>query len=384
MKGRAGIILVLLLALFSLSGLGADATLGYFANVVDLTPGCFPQGMKLETNPIEGIDWPKKHIKALYGMLRLADARYPVMIDRYDDSFDLYVDGERSGDFQRVEWDRVLSDGTSLTSVSFVIQYSDEETASYQAFLMWSESTPTVITYCRDSYRAGEITLGDQVYRLALFDEDTDARYDDLDQGMFVIDVDGDGELLMTSDSHELFSLDEPFNIAGNVYEVAAVSEDGSRIEIVESDADVPPRYPLLDGFAAPPFEGVDTTGELISLESLRGEIIVLDFWASWCSPCIYELPTLKRIDDEFSSEGVHVIGINLDRSKDMFTAAVEGHEIGYDQIYDSDRGAIGDLYRIEGIPMIYVIDREGMIIARGLRGENLIAAIQNLIDREE
>ena len=384
MKGRAGISLALLLALFSLSGLSADATLGYFANVADLTPGCFPQGMKLETKPIEGIDWPKEHTETLYGMLRLADARYPVMIDRYDDSFDLYVDGDRSGDFQRVEWDRVLSDGTSLASVSFVIQYSDEQAASYQAFLMWAESTPTVITYCRDSYRAGEIQLGDQVYRLALFDEDTDARYDDLDQGMFVIDVDGDGELLMTSDSHELFSLDEPFNIAGNVYEVVAVSEDGSRIEIVESDADVPPRYPLLDGFAAPPFEGVDATGEPISLESLRGEIIVLDFWASWCSPCIYELPTLKSIDDEFSSEGVRVIGINLDRSENTFTAAVEGHEIGYDQIYDSDRGPIGDLYRIEGIPMTYVIDREGLIVARGLRGENLVAAIQDLIDREE
>ena len=384
MRVRISTILLILVALFSLSGISTEATLGYFTSITDLTPGCFPQGIKLESEPIDGIDWPKAHEGSLYGMLRLAGAGYPVMIDRYDDAFDLYVDGDLTGDFERFAWERVLVDGTSLTSVSFSIHYSDEQTVSYQVFLMWSQLTPSVMTYCRDCYRAGEIQLGEITYQLVLFDEDTDARYDDLDQGAFVIDADGDGHLLMTSDSHEIFSLAEPFNLAGTVYEVASVSEDGSWIDIVESDADVEPRFPLLDGFPAPPFAGVDATGESLSLESLRGEIIVLDFWASWCSPCIYELPTMKNIVDAFSDDGVHVIGINLDRSESTFTAALETHDIGYDQIYDSDRGPIADLYRIEGIPMIYVIDREGVIAARGLRGEALIAAIQALIDREE
>ena len=377
-------LMVLLLGLFSLSGASAETTLGYFTNITDLSSGCYPQGLKLNAEPIEGIDWPKAHEEALFGVVHLGDESHPVMIDRHDDGFDLYVDSERTGVLQTFAWDRVLADGTSLVSIPFVVQYPDEQTASYQAFLMWSGFTPTVLTFCRDSYRAGEIQLGEATYALVVFDEDTDARYDDLDDGTLIIDSDGDGQLLMTSDSHEVFSLAEPFNLNGTVYEAAAVAEDGSWIEIVESDADVEPRYPLLDGFPSPVFEGIDAFGESLSSESLRGDIIVLDFWASWCSPCIYELPTLESIVEAFSAQGVRVVGVNLDRTESAFQSALETYEISYDQIYDSDRGPIGDLYRIAGIPMTYVIDRDGIIAARGLRGEALIAAIQDLIDREE
>ena len=384
MTSRVSIWLVFFLGLFSLSGASVETTLGYFTSITDLTAGCYPQGLNLESEPIEGVEWPEANDQALFGMLPLGDASYPLMIDRHDDGFDLYVDSELTGELQVFEWDRVLSDGTSLASIPFVVQYEDQQTASYQAFLMWSGFTPTRLTYCRDSYRAGVIQLGDVTYLLALFDENTDARYDDFADGLLIIDSDGDGRLLMTSDSHEVFSLAEPFNLKGIVYEVAAVAEDGSWIEIVESDAYVEPRYPLFDGYPAPVFEGADVLGELLSSESLRGEIIVLDFWASWCSPCIYELPTLESIVTKYAAQGVRVIGINLDRSESAFRSALETYEISYDQIYDSDRGPIGDLYRIEGIPMTYIIDREGVIAARGLRGEALVAAIQELLDREE
>jgi thiol-disulfide isomerase/thioredoxin len=384
MRLRMLVWLVLLLCLFSLSGASAETALAYFTNITDLTSSCYPQGLKLESEPIEGFNWPNAHEQALFGVIRLGDRSHPVMIDRHDDGFDLYVDGDLTGELQPHAWDRVLADGTSLASVSFVVRYPDEQTASYQAFLMWSGFTPTVLAFCRDSYRAGEIQLGEATYQLVMFDENTDARYDDLDNGTLVIDSDSDGRLLMTSDSHEVFSLAEPFNLNGIVYEVAAVAEDGSWIQIVESDAEVEPRFPLLEGYRAPAFEGIDSFGDILSSESLLGDIIILDFWASWCSPCVVELPTLESIVATYAVQGVRVIGINLDRSESTFQLALEMYEISYDQIYDSDRGPIGDLYRIEGIPMTYVIDRNGIIAARGLRGEALIEAIQALIGREE
>lgn len=384
MRSRVLIWLVIFLCMVSLSGASAETTLDYHTEITDLTSGCYPQGLKLESEPIDGIEWPEANDLALFGLFLLRDVGYPVMIDRHDDGFDLYVDSDLTGELQRFAWDRILADGTSLVSVSFVVPYSNEQTASYQAFLMWSGFTPTVLTFCRDSYRAGEIQLGETTYPLVLFDEDTDARYDDLGDGTLIIDSDGDGRLLMTSDSHEVFSLAEPFNLHGIVYEVAAVAEDGSWIEIVESDAEVQPKPPLLDGFPAPVFEGIDAFGQLLSSESWRGDIIVLDFWASWCAPCVFELPMLENIVTDYAAEGVRVIGINLDRTESAFQSALETYEISYDQIYDSDRGPIGDLYRIEGIPMTYVIDREGLIAARGLRGDALVSAIQELIDREE
>jgi thiol-disulfide isomerase/thioredoxin len=332
---------------------------------------------------MEGFDWPKAHDQPLYGLVPLGDGIHPMMIDRYDDQYDLYVDAELTGELQLYSWDRTLYDGRLLASVPFQIQYFDEETASYQLFLIWSQFTPTVMTYCRDSYRAGEIQLASDVYKLAVFDEDSDGRYDDLDDGTLLIDADGNGELLMESDSHEVFSLAEPINLGGIVYEVSAMAQDGSWLEMMESDVVVAPKLPLLAGFPAPIFEGIDSVGNDFSLEALRGDIVVLDFWASWCGPCIYELPTFETIVDEFAVEGVRVIGINLDRSESDFRSAVETNEVSYLQVHDSDVGPIGDLYRIAGIPMTYIIDRNGIIAARGLRGEDLIAAIRELIDRD-
>ena len=358
-------------------------SLDYVADITELTSSCFPQRSMLESSPIEEIDWPEAHDEPLYGLISLGEGSHAVMIDSYDDQTDLYVAGELAGELQAYAWDRTLYDGSLLASIPFLVQHADGQTASYQLFVIWSRFAPTVLTYCRDSYRAGGIELADAVYHLALLDEDSDGRYDDLDGGKLLIDADGNGELLMTSDSHEVFSLDEPFNLDGIVYEVAAVSPDGSWIEIVESDARVDPVFPLLAGFPAPLFGGIDSEGNDFSLEALRGNIVVLDFWASWCGPCIYELPTLERIVEEFAAEGVRVIGINLDRSESDFRSAVGAHDISYLQFYDSDAGFVGDLYRISGIPMTYVIDRSGVIFARGLRGENLVDGIRELIGTE-
>lgn len=383
MRFRSFVWIALIIVLCVLPGFCYDAQLSYFSNIIELTSGCFPQGSKLESVPMEDFDWPKAHDDPLYGLIPLGDGIHPIMIDRYEDRYDLYVDAELTGGLQPYSWDRALYDGSLLASVPFRIQYSDEETASYQLFLIWNQFTPTVVTYCRDSYRAGEIQLAGDIYKLAVFDEDSDGRYDDLDDGTLLIDADGNGKLLMESDSHEVFSLAEPFNLDGVVYEVVAMAKDGSWLEMAESDVVVAPKPPLLTGYPAPIFEGIDSAGNDFSLEALRGGIVVLDFWASWCSPCIYELPTFETIVDEFAVEGVRVIGINLDRSKSDFRSAVETHEISYLQVHDSDIGPIGGLYRIQGIPMTYVIDGDGMIHARGLRGEDLITAIRELIDRD-
>ena len=384
MRFRAFAWLVAFVVMGTFPGACYEAQLGYFAGITELTSGCFAQRIKMESAPMEGISWPEAHDESVYGLIPLGDGMHPVMIDRHDDQYSLYVDADLTGELQWFSWDRFLYDGSLLASIPFRIQYSDEQMASYQLFLIWSRFTPTMMTYCRDSYRAGEIQLADEIYQLVVLDEDSNGRYDGLEGGTLLIDADGNGELLLTSDSHEVFSLAAPFNLGGIVYEVVAIAQDGSWIEIAESDADVEPKLSLLAGFPAPVFEGVDSEGNDFSLEELQGDIVVLDFWAGWCTPCIYELPTLESIAEEFAAEGVRVIGINLDRSEDDFRSDVESYEISYLQIYDSNVGPIGDLYRIEGIPMTYIIDRDGVIHARGLRGEGLITAIRELIEGEE
>jgi thiol-disulfide isomerase/thioredoxin len=384
MMRRIHILGLVIVLIAGMSAVAYEAPLGYYPGIAALTSGCFPQGVKLESVPLEGVTWPEAQENPLYGVIPFGEGLHAVMIDRYESQDGLYIDADLSGTLEWYPWERTLLDGSHVASIPFEILYEDGKRSPYQAFVIWSMFTPTVVTYCRDSYRAGVIDLGGVSYPLVIFDEDSDGRYDLLEGGTLVLDVDGNGELLLSSDSHEVFSLVEPFNLNGSVYEVAAVAPDGSWIRIVDSTAEVALKPPLLVGYPAPEFTGVDLSGEPFSLQARQGSIVVVDFWASWCGPCIAELPTLRQLADEFPPTDVIVVGVNLDRSESDFVAAVDAHQIGYLQIYDSDTGPIGELYRISGIPMTYVIDREGVIRARGLRGENLITAVRDLIESEE
>ncbi len=377
-------MIVLLMGVLSCGAVASESELGYFVGQPVMTFGCFTQAISLESNPIDGIEWPEAEGDPLYGLLRLAENDHPVLIDRRKIETVLLVDSAGNGEFVKRNWFSVLLDGSSVARVPFLLTHAQGQNIPYQARLIWNRNVPAVMTYCRDSYREGEIELGGASYRLSIFDEDTDGRYDDLEDGILLIDADGDRRLLSSSDSHEIFSLNEPFNLGGITYEVAEVSLDGTWIRMAESAISVAPKPPLLASYPAPDFSTTDANGNPFVLSGFQGSIVILDFWASWCAPCIDELPTLQRILDEFPTEKIIVVGVNIDRVEDDFRDAVKDHDIAFLQLYDSDTGPIADLYRIIGVPMTYVIDRDGIIQARGLRKGELITAVRRLIRDEE
>ncbi len=377
-------VIVFTVLFFSVGTLAYEADLHYIDSILDLTGACRPQGVKLSATSIPNLSEPDYQGTPSYGAIPLNGDAFHLVLDRGAEGSVLYVDNDRSGVLLKVDWERQLWDGSLLASVPFSVSYEDLDSPStYRVFLIWNPRTPTVITYCRDSYRSGEIQLGSVTYLIALIDDNTDGRYDDLDRDIMFIDTDQDGELFTTADSHEWDWLDEPFNIDGTVYRASSVSPDGSRIAIEETDDWVAEKPPLEVGFPAPGFTGFDINGKEISLAALKGQIVLLDFWASWCVPCLAELPTTKGIADEYAKDGVVVIGIDLDRSEESFTQAVADYELSYRQIYDGSDGQISDLYRISGIPMLYLIDREGIIRGKDLRGEELHQAVQALLRGE-
>ncbi len=380
-KTHVWLLLTLLLIVgFSPALFSASANLEYTDPITDLTGSCFLQGVRLTTDVPDELSELDFEGTTLYGVIPLAGGSFPIAIDLRSEGAFLFTDPNQTGMLEEIAWEGMSPDGSYLARVVVHIYYKEAAPTPYRLFLIWNPQFPIVLTYCRGAYYGGLVTLDGVTHRLAILDDDTDGRYDDLESGALFIDVDQNGSLLTTMDSHEQYGLDEPFNIDGIVYRVVAVAADGSQIEIEESDDWVEEKLPLEVGHPAPTFAVTDTRGQEVALDALKGQVVLLDFWASWCEPCIAELPTIKAIVDELAADGVTVLGINLDRSEASLNQAVSHYGLTYQQIYDGEDEAISSLYRIVGVPMSYVVDHDGIIRGKGLRGQMLRETIETLL----
>lgn len=116
-------------------------------------------------------------------------------------------------------------------------------------------------------------------------------------------------------------------------------------------------------GAIAPPFERTSLTGETLSLDGLRGEVVILNFWATWCAPCVTEMPELQMIYDEFQDSGLHILGINMGESPAVIREWVREQDLTFDIIPDTT-GDLTRLYRLRGQPTTAVIAPSGKIAA--------------------
>lgn len=114
-------------------------------------------------------------------------------------------------------------------------------------------------------------------------------------------------------------------------------------------------------GLPAPVFSGELLSGERLTLASLRGSPVILNFWATWCTPCEVEMPELQSLVDNHAQAGLRVIGVNLGETRPAVAEWVERLELRFPIVLDSD-GSIAALYRIVGQPTTYVIDDQGFV----------------------
>lgn len=118
-------------------------------------------------------------------------------------------------------------------------------------------------------------------------------------------------------------------------------------------------------GYLAPQFTLRNLKGNLVSLDSFKGQVVVLNFWATWCVPCRIEMPAFENLYRRYRSQGVTVLGVSLDKGADeKVKKFVEEYQLSFPVLMDSD-GKAEKLYPSVSIPFTFVIDKTGRIVAR-------------------
>ncbi len=134
-------------------------------------------------------------------------------------------------------------------------------------------------------------------------------------------------------------------------------------------------------GNEAPDFTLKTKDGKEIKLSSLRGKYVLVDFWASWCQPCRRENPNSVKVYSQYNSKGFEILGVSLDKDQDAWVKAVKDDELKWAQVIDPN-GDVANQYQVNSIPSTFLLDKDGIIIAKNLRGNALNEQIEKLLNR--
>ncbi len=137
----------------------------------------------------------------------------------------------------------------------------------------------------------------------------------------------------------------------------------------------------LAIGSAAPEISLPNPSGEIVTLSSLKGNYVLIDFWAAWCRPCRAENPNVVKLYKEYEGKNFEILGVSLDRTKEAWVQAIEQDGLIWKHVSDLQyfNSAAAETYQINAIPATYLIDPEGKIIAKNLRGPSLEAKLKEI-----
>lgn len=141
----------------------------------------------------------------------------------------------------------------------------------------------------------------------------------------------------------------------------------------------------LMIGGVAPEIKLNGPDGKPVSLKSLRGKVVLIDFWASWCGPCRRENPNVVKMYQKYKDQGFEIFGVSLDNDANRWKGAIQSD--GLTWYHGSDlmgwKSKPAQLYQVHSIPATFLLDKQGKIIAKGLRGAELEAAVAKALSEE-
>lgn len=179
----------------------------------------------------------------------------------------------------------------------------------------------------------------------------------------------------------ELATENPDVNLLDSVYQVmdTAVQSDYYGAQLKELIASL---KQTAVGQPAPNFTLNDTSGKPVSLDSYKGKVVLVDFWASWCGPCRRENPNVVKAYRKFHPKGLEILGVSLDEKHDKWVAAIARDMLGWQHVSDLKgwNNVVAKQYAVRSIPNNYLIDKDGKIIAKTLYGDNLTAKLEEVL----
>ena len=168
--------------------------------------------------------------------------------------------------------------------------------------------------------------------------------------------------------------------------EYERLAKDFAGTEMAAKGADLVARIDMLEslviGAEFPGFSFEDLEKESVSLSDYQGKVVLIDFWATWCPPCIAELPHVLDVYQEYHDKGFEIIGISLDKDRSKLETFIKENGMDWPQYFDGKGwdNELSNKYAVSSIPATFLIGPGGKIIAKDLRGDELEKAVKKAI----
>lgn len=256
------------------------------------------------------------------------------------------------------------------------------ETHTTTVFMAVGAQAQSLNAFSRlDCHRAGVLRAGGEELRIAVVDRTHRGWFGHGSRDRLMVDLDGNGRFETSEESHERYRLGNAIPVGELDLVVQDTGLFGEQLVFGPSEKQAQRLAPLGIGSPAPEIAGIALDGSEVSLSSHRGSWVLIDFWATWCGPCLRELPHLKKL--KASHPELVVLGISGDRQRLALENFLERSPLPWSQIYD-EKAPIRRLYRVRSLPTSYLVAPDGTIAAKSLRGSAIEQRFKREVERWE